>query len=171
MKLNHGLTLLFAVLLLGAMPPAGAQDNAQSQDNSQSQDNAQSKDNTSDAADVWATIEGQWAAEQEGDNDWLDQSLTDDFSGWPDESPAPRSKSSMKMWDRFSDEQGSTVQHELYPLAIVVHGDVAVAHYLYTSAFKSKDDKVEVKNGRFTDILVRTEDGWKFVAWHGGADD
>jgi ketosteroid isomerase-like protein len=165
MKNNDVLALLFAVLLLGATAPASAQDAAASQDATASQNS------TDDAADVWATIEGQWAAEQQGDNDWLDQALTDDFSGWPNESPAPRSKSSMKMWDRFSDDQGSTIQHELYPLAIVVHGDVAVAHYLYTSAFQAKDQKVEVRNGRFTDILVRTDDGWKFVAWHGGSDD
>ena len=24
---------------------------------------------------------------------------------------------------------------------------------------------------RYTDVLVRTEDGWKFLAWHGGDDD
>ena len=165
MKTNHTLTLLFAVLLFGATAPVVAQDEPAAQDESAAQTA------TNDAADVWATIEGQWAAEQKGDNEWLDELLTDDFSGWPNESPAPRSKASMKMWNRFSDEQGSMIQHELYPLAIVVHGDMAVAHYLYTAASQDKDKKVEVKNGRFTDILVKTDDGWKFVAWHGGADD
>jgi ketosteroid isomerase-like protein len=63
------------------------------------------------------------------------------------------------------------VAHELYPLAIVVHGDVAVAHYLYTSAFKRRDGDVEVNNGRYSDVLVRTPDGWKFLSWHGGDSD
>jgi ketosteroid isomerase-like protein len=75
------------------------------------------------------------------------------------------------MWDRFGDDQGKMVQHELYPLAIVIDGDVAVAHYLYTSAYENKDDEVELNNGRYTDILVRTDDGWKFIAWHGGDDE
>ena len=75
------------------------------------------------------------------------------------------------MWDRFNDEQGNIVAHELYPLAIVVHDDVAIAHYLYSSAYKGKDDEVEVNNGRYTDILVRTDEGWKFIAWHGGDDE
>ena len=63
------------------------------------------------------------------------------------------------------------VAHELYPLAIVVDGDVAIAHYLYTSAYQNKDDEVEMNNGRYTDILVRTAEGWKFIAWHGGNDE
>lgn len=128
------------------------------------------QDDTDDQADVWATIEDQWDADEKGDKKWADRMLTDDFSGWQKNTPAPRSKSSTKMWDRFNDEQGNVVAHELYPLAIVVNGDVAVAHYLFTSAYKDKDDDVEVNNGRFTDILVRTDEGWKFIAWHGGDD-
>lgn len=124
-----------------------------------------------DQADVWATIERQWDDEEKGDKKWIDRLLVEEFSGWPKISPAPRSKPSTKMWDRFSDEQGKTVAHELYPLAIVVHEDVAIAHYLYTSAYQDKDDKVEVSNGRYSDVLVRTDEGWKFIAWHGGDDD
>ena len=128
-------------------------------------------DTTSDEADVWATVENQWDADETGDKKWPDEMLADDFSGWAKESPAPRSKTSIKRWDRFNDQQGNIVAHELYPLAIVVHGDVAIAHYLYTSAYRDKDDKVEMSNGRYTDILVRTDDGWKFIAWHGGDDN
>ena len=124
-----------------------------------------------DQADVWATVEDQWDAEKNGDRKWTERMLVEDFSGWGKNSPAPRSKASTKMWDRFNDEQGSMVAHELYPLAIVVHGDLAIAHYLYSSAYQDKDDKVEMNNGRYTDVLVRTEEGWKFIAWHGGDDD
>jgi hypothetical protein len=131
--------------------------------------NAQETD--SDHADVWSTIEGQWEAEENGDDDWMSDLLASKFSGWAKTSPAPRSKASTIMWDRFGDDQGKMVQHELYPLAIVIDGDVAVAHYLYTSAYENKDDEVELNNGRYTDILVRTDDGWKFIAWHGGDDE
>lgn len=129
------------------------------------------QDTNNDQADVWATIEGQWVAEERGDKDWMEELLHEKFSGWGKNSPAPRSKASAIMWDRFNDEQGEMVAHELYPLAIVVEGDVAIAHYLYSSAYESKDDETEMNNGRYTDILVRTDDGWKFIAWHGGDDD
>lgn len=124
-----------------------------------------------DAADVWAAVEAQWNADEKGDDDWIDTMLSDDFSGWGKESPAPRNKASTRMWDRFADKQSKTIAHELYPLAIVVRDDVAVAHYLYTSASEDKDGEVEVANGRYSDILVRTDEGWRFLAWHGGADD
>ena len=150
----HQTLIVAAGLLLAGLGTAVAQDEA-----------------NNDAADVWATIEGQWVAAEKKDDKALDNYLADDFSGWGKNSPAPRSKASTRMWDKFNDSQGSTIRHELYPLAIHVHDDVAIAHYLYTVAVEDKDDEVEVNNGRYTDVLVRTEDGWKFLAWHGGDDE
>ena len=129
------------------------------------------QDAASDRADVWSVVEEQWDAQENGDKKWTDSFLADDFSGWQRSSPAPRSKASTKMWDRFMSSQGSMVAHELYPLEIIVHGDVAVAHYTYSSAYESKDGEVEMSNGRFSDVLIRTADGWKFLSWHGGDDD
>ena len=153
MKIHDKLNLLVAGIFLTASGSVIAQDSAD------------------DEADVILVIEGQWEAEQNGDDDWPDDLLAEEFSGWPKNSPAPRNIASTKMWDRINDEQGKTIGHELYFQNIVVRGDVAIAHYLYTSAFEDKDKKVEVSNGRFTDILVRTDDGWKFIAWHGGDDE
>ena len=128
------------------------------------------QESADDSADVWSVIEEEWNADEKGDRKWPDRHLTDDFSGWGNDSPAPRSKSSTKMWDRFNEQLGKMLAHELYPLSIVVHNDVAVAHYLYSSAFKSKDGEIEVSNGRYTDVLVRTDEGWRFLTWHGGDD-
>jgi ketosteroid isomerase-like protein len=102
-----------------------------------------------------------------------DNLLTDDFSGWGKASPAPRGKASTKMWNRFGKQVSKMIAHELYPLSIIVHDDVAIAHYLYTSGSKdnNKEGKIETINGRYTDILVRTDDSWKFIAWAGGEDD
>jgi len=129
-----------------------------------------SQESADDSVDVWSVIEQEWHADEEGDRAWPDRLLTENFSGWGYDSPAPRSKTSTKMWDRFSEQLGKMVAHELYPLSIVVHNDVAVAHYLYSSAFKSKDGEIEVSNGRYTDVLVRTDEGWRFLTWHGGDD-
>jgi ketosteroid isomerase-like protein len=128
------------------------------------------QDTTDDEAAVLLAIEREWEAAQKGDQDDIDDMLTQDFMGWGKSSPAPRSKSSNSQWRRFSEQMGRVVRYELYPLSITIHGDVAVAHYLYSNAFKSEDGEIEMSNGRYTDVLVRTEDGWKFVAWHGGDD-
>lgn len=123
-----------------------------------------------DQTDVWAVVEAQWNAEEEGDEDWHERMLADEFVGWNTGAPAPRNKASTQMWDRFLDSLGSMVAHELYPLSIIVSRDVAVAHYLYSSAREDKEGEVEFTHGRYTDVLVRTEDGWKFLAWHGGGE-
>lgn len=125
---------------------------------------------TDDHANVWAVIEEQWNAVEKGDKKWAERLLTNNFMGWGKTSPAPRSKSSTEMWYRFDLDQSQAVAHELYPLSIVVDGDVAVAHYLYTVAVKHKSGDVETSNGRYTDVLIRTDNGWKFLAWHGGDD-
>ena len=123
-----------------------------------------------DEADVFLTIEREWEASRKNDHDKIADMLTADFMAWDKDSPAPRSKGSTIKWNRVSDEMGRTLRYELYPLSITVHADVAVAHYLYSVAFRSKDGTVEMINGRYTDVLVREDDGWKFIAWHGGDD-
>ena len=133
---------------------------------------ALAQDIRDDEADVLLTIEREWQASQKGDQDAVDDSLVTEFMGWTRTSPAPRSKTSTSKWSRLADKEiGKVLRYELYPLSVTVHGDVAVAHYLYSTAFKSKDGTIELNNGRYTDVLVRTEDGWKFIAWHGGDDD
>ena len=152
MRTKVTLKLIFTSILLLGFTPAFAQET------------------TNDSADVWSVVEEEWNASEQGDKEWPDRLLTDDFSGWDNTSPAPRSKSSIKMWDRFNEQLGKMVAHELYPLSIVVHDDIAIAHYVYSSAFESKNGEIEMSNGRYTDVLVRTGGSWKFLAWHGGDD-
>lgn len=152
MQRQIGLTAALGILFLLVGVPAFAQDDAD------------------DHATVWATVEAMWNAEERGDNSWVDDMLAADFVGWPQSSPAPRSKSSTRMWARFADDQNKGLAHELYPLSIVVHGDTAIVHYLYTSVVQTKSKTTQSNNGRYTDVLVRDESGWKFISWHGGDD-
>jgi ketosteroid isomerase-like protein len=132
---------------------------------------AQSQEAADDQVAVWAVIERQWAAESAGDEEWIDDLLTADFVGWPNESPAPRTRASTRMWNELSRSQWKPLVHELYPLSIVVRGDTAIAHYLYSNAGETPDGKTITRTGRFTDVLVRAERAWKFLSWHGGDDN
>ena len=124
----------------------------------------------SDDSAVWSVIERAWQAERQGDTKWVDELLSADFVGWSNDTPAPRDKGSTRMWNNFASKQVDVVEYELYPLSIVVHGDMAVAHYLYSTATKPKGEPVEMSHGRYTDVLVRVDGGWKFISWHGGDD-
>ena len=150
---GKGLCVLTMVLVLLGWGTAGAQ-----------------QPPASDQAAVWSVIEEQWERNERGDSKWIEELLVADFVGWPNESPAPRTKASIRMWDEFSSKQTETLEHELYPLSIVVHGDMAIAHYLYTNATRKKGGEVETSNGRYTDVLVRDDGVWKFISWHGGDD-
>ena len=59
---------------------------------------------------------------------------------------------------------------DVFPLGIVVQGNVAAVHYRYTMA--SEDAKKERKavSGRYADILVKEGGRWQFIAWSGGDD-
>lgn len=143
--------LLFAVFLFAIAPVAVAQ-------------------TSNDETNVWSTVEQQWRAERQGDLEWVETLLSGDFVGWPLSSPAPRNKTSTRLWNEFDTKQSELLQFELYPQSIVVHGDMAVVHYLYSSASKPRGGDIVRNTGRYTDVLVRDGEQWKFIAWHGGND-
>jgi ketosteroid isomerase-like protein len=152
MKFNHALLAVVGTVVLISNSALLAQD-------------------TPDDAAVWSVVERQWATSQGDDTSWVDSLLAEDFTGWGKNQPAPRTKESVRMWQEFESRQWTGEMHELYPLSIVVHGDMAVVHYLYSNAGEDADGKTQVVSGRYTDILVRIEGQWKFIAWHGGSDN
>jgi ketosteroid isomerase-like protein len=158
-------TVLSGILLLAS---ASAVAQGTTDDQVADQAAVEAVEQANDHAAVWAAVEAIWAAEESGSADWVEQMLSADFMGWPNNSPAPRSKASVRMWNRFDQQQASGITHELYPLSIVVHGDMAVVHYLYTNAVQTRDKKTNVSSGRYSDVLVRDEGAWKFISWHGG---
>jgi ketosteroid isomerase-like protein len=74
------------------------------------------------------------------------------------------------MWNEVAQKEWKNEAHELYPLSIVVRGDTAIAHYLFSTAAENADGEIVRRNGRFTDVLVRVDREWKFLSWHGGAN-
>ncbi len=120
--------------------------------------------------DVWEVIEAQWQSVMAKDETWPNRTLHDQFRGWTNENPAPRDKSSTERWARYGNENATTLMQELFPLSIIVHENTAVAHYLYSTATENRKGERETTHGRYTDILLRDGDSWRFIAWHGGDD-
>lgn len=148
---------LILAALLGSAPAPGQEEPA-------------AQPAVADDSAVWSVIERAWRAEKDGNARWIEDLLSPDFVGWGNDSPAPRDKSSTRLWTTFSSRHVDMVEYELYPLSIIVHGDTAVAHYLYTSAVQAKGEPLKSLNGRYTDVLVRSANGWRFLTWHGGPD-
>ena len=117
---------------------------------------------------VWNVIEAQWKASMEKDATWTEKYLHVKFLGWDDERPIPRDKSSVNKWNRYGIENSTTLIQELYPVGIVVHGNTAVAHYFYSQASENRKGERKTVHGRYTDILVKENGAWRFLAWSGG---
>jgi hypothetical protein len=120
--------------------------------------------------EVWNTIVAQWQASKAKDHTWPEQFLHPSFLGWPDEFPMPRDKNGVEMWEKYGSENSTVHAQELSPVGIVVVGSTAVAHYYYSTAAEDREGKRETTHGRYTDVLVKQDGKWLFIAWRGGDD-
>ena len=60
----------------------------------------------------------------------------------------PRDRSSYARWSRYRVENSTTLAHELSPVAIVVQGNTAVAHYYYYEATEDRKGDRKSERGR-----------------------
>ena len=118
--------------------------------------------------EVWNVIEAQWKASMEKDVTWPEKYLHEKFLAWSDERHMPGDKSSFNKWFRYGTENSTTLLQELYPVGIVVHDNTAVAHYFYSQASENRKDERKTVHGHYTDILVKENGTWRFLAWSGG---
>lgn len=120
--------------------------------------------------EVWAFVQADWDASMQKDPGRAERNLHSSFQGWGNDIPAPRDREWTARWNRYADENTTTLIQQLTPLAIVVDGNTAVAHYLYSTATEDRKGDRETTHGRYTDVMVRDGTGWRFLAWAGGDD-
>jgi hypothetical protein len=130
-----------------------------------------------DAAAVWAVIDKEWGRsgccgrENLTENSRYLDLLTDDALVWYWGAPHPLSKPSLRMFDEAIETNkpwtNRRIAYELYPQGLVIHDNVAIAHYTCTITVVDKDNKTHASSCRSTDILVRDRLGaeWKLISW------
>jgi len=115
---------------------------------------------------VWNVILDSYKDIDAQDADWSSKWVFEDAMVWGTSYPMPRNRDSIKRWDTYNFSGGKPHLSEYTPVAIVVHGDTAVAHYYSSSASEDREGKHETTHGRCTDILAKDGKSWKFIAWH-----
>ena len=116
--------------------------------------------------EIWQVVAKQWELEKNGDDAWKDM-LHESFQSWSIDDLMPFDKeATTRFADAEVDHFKIIVQH-IAPVGIIVVGDTALAHYYHTTIVEHRDGELETIDGRFTDILTRTGNGWKFVGWVG----
>ena len=118
--------------------------------------------------EVWTVVTDSWDAIVAKDVSWSDNYVHANAVVWGRENPMPRKRASVKKWDRYNFENATTKVAEFSPAAIVVEGGTAVAHYYYSLGTENHEGKRRTVHGRCTDILVRSDASWKFLAWNCG---
>ena len=117
-----------------------------------------------DQQEVWEFIET--CQEGYGSEAWFD-CFHEDFSGWLYPELVRRTKDGERKFSRVLFATIDTRVSEVRPISIRVHGNVAVAHYYLQSVFRGQDGEDFDERMRFTDVLMKTNGRWQWIADHG----
>ena len=94
--------------------------------------------------------------------------IHEDFTGWLYSQPVPRGKASFDSVGVYFMKTRDTVASELRPIDILVYDNFAIAHYFFVDVQKDQDGKESSEQGRWTDILIKEDGKWRWIADHGG---
>lgn len=123
---------------------------------------------TKEQKEVWSFVQSQWDLNMKKDSSWVEQMVHMKALGWGLEEPMPRDRASIAKWSRYENQNSTTVVQELHPVGIIVHKNMAVAHYYYSIASEDRQGERGTVHGRYTDVLVKQDGKWQFIAWQGG---
>jgi ketosteroid isomerase-like protein len=120
--------------------------------------------------EVWNFELSQWKRAAAKDSTWVEELVHPAALVWGNANPGPQGKASIARWERYNSGNATTLEQELYPLGIVVHGNMAVVHYRYTTANEDLKKERKTVSGRYMDVLVKENGRWQFIGWAGGDD-
>jgi len=125
---------------------------------------------SSDQQEIWRLEEQQWKLAAAKDSSWIETMVHPSLSYWDSAWPAPQTKASLLMWDRYNNSNATVLQQEIFPIAITITGNIAVVQYRYSIARETYKKDREMVTGRYTDVLIKEGTRWLFIAWAGGDD-
>ena len=126
----------------------------------------QAQEWSAEQLEILEMVNNQWEAEKAGDLSWIEL-LHASFRGWPVGAPMPIGKDAAQRFFAAEAGRDKILAYDIAPVAIIVTDGTAVAHYYYTVLTEHADGEREMTAGRSTDVLTRTEDGWRYVSWVG----
>jgi len=123
---------------------------------------------TPEQQELWQLEEQQWKMSAAKDLSWIDSMVHPNLRYWGTNSPMPRDKASLKHWARFDSDSSTVLQQELFPISATITGNVAVLQYHYMMASENHKKERETVTGQYTDVLIKENGRWMFIAWAGG---
>jgi ketosteroid isomerase-like protein len=120
--------------------------------------------------EIWKLEEQQWQMAKDKDLSWIDTMVHPNVSVWDVDQPMPQNRASLARWSRYGNANNTVLEQELFPIAIMITGNIAVAQYRYVIARENYKKERETVSGRYTDVLVKENGRWLFITWAGGDD-
>ena len=101
-------------------------------------------------------------------NKWLDD-FHDSYKGWSVGSEFLNTKEDNIKWNNYTWGKDEVLFWDITPIGVVLHDNIAVVHYYYTTISKNKNNgKETTEKGKWTDVIINDGGKWKLVADHGG---
>ena len=120
--------------------------------------------------EVWKNVEAYWAADAAGNTDEFLTYFHADYSGWSLQHPLPGGKERTKKFVTHGHKTEKTLVYDIQPVAIKIHGNIAIAQYYWRQINQTVGNKEPEKesSGRWTDILMKQGDRWVLIGDDGG---
>jgi len=118
--------------------------------------------------DVWKSVEAYWDLAAKENLDGFMGYFHADYSGWSNQAALPGDKATTRKWVGHDFDANKTVLYEIKPVAIKIHGNVAIAHYYYATVEQDAKGEEKTIQGRWTDVLMKQGDRWVLIGDHGG---
>jgi hypothetical protein len=125
---------------------------------------------TTEQQDIWTLEQQQWQMAKDKDLTWIDKMVHPNLTFWDVDEPGPQNKASLTRWSRYSSSATTVLEQELFPIAVTITGNLAIAQYRYTVIRENYKKEREHVTGRYTDVLLKDGNRWLFIAWSGGDD-
>ena len=117
--------------------------------------------------EVWQTVETYTKRFAENNVDGMMSYFHKDFTGWGAGAPVPSDFATRDKWVRFFVPKIKVLFYDLQPLAIKVHGDVAIVHYISSMLSVRGNEAAEWSSTNWTDILKKDGGKWMLIGDHG----
>jgi len=118
--------------------------------------------------EVWKNVETYDDLANKRDLEGFMSYFHSDYSGWSVNAAVPTNKKQVQKWIAHDFQTTKILVREINPVAIKIHGNVAIVHYYWSSLVKDAEGKERNESGRWTDILMKQGDKWVLIGDSGG---
>ncbi len=118
--------------------------------------------------EVWKFVKDFWQKGTDKDLEGWYALIADDYRGWSVGDLAPSTKKDARpQISRFIDTRTVVLLH-LFPLAIDIHGDIAIVFYTYEQTLEKTDGTEINQKGKWMDVYRKRQGQWQLLADSGG---